>query len=105
MAETTDDTEAISRYADVVREPLLKREISLGNILLMLGMLASIGAGLYEGGALRQALSDGIASEQRERETAIHDVTDRIVSVQQDIRELRGLILAQVVPPSTARRQ
>lgn len=76
-------------------------DVSLGNLLLLLGMLGTLGAGIYEGGRIQQALADGVATESglREADTrALNLRIDAIASslgdVKADLRTLTAVVMA-----------
>jgi hypothetical protein len=75
------------------RTPVVKWEISLGNIALLLGMAGSVLCGVYEGGRIQQTLQDGIASEASLRSTEIASLSTRIDEVRNDVRDVRNMVI------------
>lgn len=87
--------------------PWIKREVSLGNVLLLLGMLGSVGAGIWEGAAIRTTLADGIDLERAIRENEIKSINSQLANtaaqldgMRLDIRELRNVTMAWLSEPA-----
>jgi len=87
----------------VVGGPWLKvvPDVSLGNLLLFLGMLGTLSAGIYEGGRIQQALTDGVANESSLREAdsralglRIDAVGVSLADVKADLRTLTTVVMA-----------
>lgn len=80
----------------------IKREVSLGNVLLLLGTLGAIAAGIYEGGAIRSSLADSVTQETAIRVAENKALNDRldvfgqsIENVRGDVRELRSYVMVK----------
>ncbi len=83
----------VETVQDSTESGWIVRQISLGNLLLMLGMAGSIGAGLYEGGAIRATLENGIDAERQLRVSDIAGLNQRITELRVDVAEVRTLII------------
>lgn len=96
-ADDTRDTHDATRGGntpDDKQAVVFKREISLGNIILILSVLASVGAGLFEGGMIRASLEGGIERERLLREVEITNIHRDLAALTGDVKEIRVLILA-----------
>lgn len=69
----------------------IKREVSIGNLLLLLGLFGAIASGVYEAGMIRATLEDGIHAEHDSRVANTASLDQRIDSLRDDVRELRAL--------------
>lgn len=78
-----------------MKTTFIKREISLGNVLLFVGMLGTLAAGVWQGGMIRASLEDGIKAERTLRETEMTSINTRLTDLGSDVRELRGIIIAE----------
>lgn len=65
------------------------REVSLGHVLSLLGMLSAIGAGIWQGGMIRATLEDSISAEREMRRVESVALAGRIDGLTVDVRELR----------------
>ena len=74
---------------------VIKKEISLGNVLLLIGMLGTLAAGVWQGGMIRASLEDGILAERTLRESEMGSINIRLSDLGNDVRELRTVIIAQ----------
>jgi hypothetical protein len=70
-------------------------EISFGNVMILVGVLGTIGAGVWQGGMIRATLEAGIAAERELRIAEADALGARINTMQGDIREIRGLVMRQ----------
>ena len=77
------------------RAAVIKKEISLGNVLLLIGMLGTLAAGVWQGGMIRASLEDGIRAERTLRESEMSSINVRLSDLGNDVRELRTVIIAQ----------
>ena len=77
------------------RAAVIKKEISLGNVLLLIGMLGTLAAGVWQGGMIRASLEDGIRAERTLRESEMGSISVRLSDLGNDVRELRAVIIAQ----------
>jgi hypothetical protein len=94
-----------------VRVPFIRREISVGNILLCLPMLGAIGAGIWEGGRIQATMQDGITQERDQRLASDTATNDRIKLVltsmdelRKDVRELREYVMVKAEFPTDGRK-
>ncbi len=93
--------DAMSDHVSVRAGSWIKREVSVGNLLLVLGMVGAIGAGIWEGGMLRQSMADSVRLESEIRIAEAKFTNDRLIGLANrvsevglDVRELRALIVA-----------
>ena len=97
---------------NVERKMVFRSEITLGTLLVLGGMAASAGSLLYEIGATRTELADGIHQEIaiRELQTKSLDekitstqggINDRLTLMQNDMRDFRSQMLNRM--PSAPR--
>ena len=93
----------MSEHVD--RKMRFKAEISIGTLLVILGMAASAAGLMYQIGGTRADLANGIEAqkasikaEQDLRETEFQTVTAAVKDVRDDLRELRAA-LAGPSPP------
>lgn len=73
--------------------PLVPYVITLGNMLTIVAILGSAGAGIYESGKIIAALQDGIANEREIRQADTQRLAERIISVGNDVHELRLYVM------------
>lgn len=78
----------------------LRKEMSLGNLILILTTICGLGAAIWQGGAIRATMADGLDAEVRLRQSENLRTNDNIASlraqvgeVHADMRELRAIIL------------
>jgi hypothetical protein len=71
----------------------IKREMSLGNLLMILTMFAAIGSGLFEGGMIRATLENGINAERSLREAENQGIENQLTIMSSDIRDLRNFVM------------
>lgn len=70
------------------------REVSLGNVLLLIGMLGTALTGVWQAGEIRATLEDGIRAEREMRQSELAALANRVTDVQNDVREVRKLVMA-----------
>lgn len=70
-----------------------RSEVTLGNLLIILGMMGTLGAGIWQGGMIRATMEDGIRSERDMRQVEMTALVGRVDGVQNDVRELRAVVL------------
>jgi hypothetical protein len=82
------------------KTPWIVREVSLGNVLLLVGMLGSVLAGVWQGGMIRASLESGITAERELRGEETRALNERITQVsaavqdvRTDVRDVRNLVL------------
>jgi hypothetical protein len=92
---------------DVDKRMRFKAEISIGTLLVIVSMAASAAGVMYQIGATRADLANGIKAQEASiksehdlREAEFQGVTTAIKDVRDDLRELRTAIAA----PSPAHR-
>jgi hypothetical protein len=73
--------------------PVVPYVITLGNMLTIVAILASAGAGIYESGKIVTALQDGVANERETRQADTQRLAERITSVGNDVHELRLYVM------------
>jgi hypothetical protein len=85
-------------------------EITLGTLLVLVGMAASAGGLMYQIGETRAELADGISKEIviREMQTKVLDdkitasqaaINDKLTSMSTDMRDFRQVILSRTPLP------
>lgn len=82
---------------NVSKIPFYKAELTLGNLLLLIGMMGAVGAGVWQGGAIRASLEEGLKAEHNLREVEMTSIHTDIASLGRDIRELRTYFIAERV--------
>lgn len=75
------------------KQVTFRPEISMGNLLLLAGMLGSLVCVVWQGGSLRTSLEAGIREEHLLRETQYAALSLAINNLQGDIREIRTVVL------------
>lgn len=68
--------------------------LRLDNLALLVSLLGAIAAGIWQGSAIRTTLQDGLQAEQMMRTQDIKHLKEQVQGVSQDVRELRGIVLA-----------
>lgn len=92
--DTKDTIGTEPRAIPLAKGTVFKPEIRLDNVLVILTMLGAVGAGVFEGGMIRQSLESGLVMERSMRESEITAMHRDIDTLAGDVREIRTLILA-----------
>lgn len=70
----------------------IKAEVSVGNLLILFGLLGSIAAGFFQAGMIRASLESSIQGEHDLRVSEMSSIELRLTGMQEDIREVRSLL-------------
>lgn len=74
--------------------------ITLGTILVLIGMGGSMAALLWQGGAIRATLEASIRTEHDLREVEMRAIRGDLDVIRGDIRDVRTIVLNNRPPPA-----